>query len=401
MSETMPPVMTATRATLIGGLLIAIGSVSMALYTPAMPTLTAAFATSMAMIKTTLTAYFAGFALAQLVCGPLSDGYGRRPVAFGFLGLYIAGSVAAMLAPGVEVLIAARLVQGIGAAVGVSVSRAMVRDLFVGQQSAQVMNAIGIVLAIGPAVAPTLGGLLLETAGWHAIFVAMAVVGVATLLLVHRGMPETNRNRDPAFARPGRVFVNYGRLLRDRRFTAPAVTLGMALGLFYALGTMLPFVLIDRVGMTPTGFGMGMLAQTGAFIAGGFLARRLLGRIGADRMVMPALLLGCIGATTTVALGRWIEPTYVTVMGPVAIYAFAAALVLPGLTTAALAPFASMAGSASALMGFIQMGAGLLGGLAATLFADPVRALGTIFPAMLLIGLVVQVVERTGRAKRS
>ncbi|TBW36306.1 Bcr/CflA family efflux MFS transporter [Siculibacillus lacustris] len=381
----IPVTMSAGRTTVIGGLLIALGSVSMAIYTPAMPALVLAFGTSMAMVKSTLTAYFAGFALAQLVCGPLSDGYGRRPIAGLFLVLYVAGSVVAMLASSIEVLIAARLLQGIGAAVGVAVARAVVRDLFVGQQSAQVMNAIGIMLAIGPAVAPTIGGIVLDLSGWHAIFVVMAAVGLAAMAMVGFAMPETNLSRDPARARPGRVLATYGQLIVDRRFIVPAVTMGTAIGVFYALGTILPFVLIDRVGLTPTHFGFGMLAQTGSYTLGGLVTRRLMAVWGAERLVLPGLIFGLLGALATAALGHGITPTYATVMIPIGIFAFAAAAIMPDLTTRALAPFAETAGSASALLGFIQMGAGFVGGLAATAFVDPVNALGTIFPAMLTI----------------
>lgn len=391
---TPEPIMTPARATVIGGLLIAIGSISMALYTPAMPALVAAFGTSMAMIKTTLTAYFAGFALTQLVCGPLSDAYGRRPVATAFLAIYVVGSVAAMLAASVEVLVAARFVQGIGAAVGIAVSRAIVRDLFVGQESARVMNSIGIMLAIGPAIAPTLGGVILEIANWHSLFITMAMVGIAALFMVRISMRETNDHRDPAHAHPFRVVANYGRLLVDRRFMVPAVTQGMSIGVFYMLGTLLPFVLIDRVGMTPTHFGMGMLAQTGTYTLGGLLARQLLMTFGAERLVMPGLVLATLGAGPTLLIGHLIEPSYASVMIPVGIFAFSVALIMPALTTAALAPFAELAGSASALLGFIQMGGGLLGGICSTFFVDPVTALATIFPAMLAIALVVHVADR-------
>jgi DHA1 family bicyclomycin/chloramphenicol resistance-like MFS transporter len=401
MSEATPPLMTTTRTTVIGGLLIAIGSVSMALYTPAMPTLVGAFGTTMAMVKTTLTAYFAGFAVAQLVCGPLSDAYGRRPAAFLFLTLYVAGGVLAVVAGSVELLIAARLIQGIGAAVGVAMSRAVVRDLFVGQESAEVMNAIGIVLAIGPAVAPTLGGVLLQLAGWHSIFLAMVIVGVVALAVVAFGMPETNRSRDPAHAHPLRVVSTYGRLVVDRRFLVPAVTLGTSVGAIYSLGTMLPFVLIERVGMTPTHFGFGMLAQTGSYALGGMVARRLMAIWSAEKLVVPALVLAAVAALSTIALGRLVAPSYVAVMVPVGFFAFATAFVIPALSTTALAPFATVAGSASALMGFIQMGCGFLGGMAATLFTDPVIALGTIFPAMLTISLAVALWGRHGAKGRT
>ena len=402
MSEISPPAVSPARATIIGGLLTAIASVSMALYTPAMPALVAALGTTMATIKLSLTAYFAGFALAQLVCGPLSDAYGRRPIAFAFLALYTVAGVAASLAGTVEVLIAARLVQGVGAAVGVAISRAVVRDLFTGQESARVMNAIGIVLSVGPAISPTIGGLLSEGFGWRAVFVAMTVFGAGALASVYFALPETNRMPDPALARPARVLATYRSLLADRRFLAPALAISFSVGPIYSLGTMLPFVLIDRVGLTPTAFGVGMLAQTGSFFAGGLFARRLMAVVSADRMVLPGLVLSFSGAAATLAIGVLWPASYAAVMIPVGVFAFAMALVIPPLTTAALAPFATTAGSASALMGFLQMSTGFLGGTAATLFTDPVTGLKVVFPTMLMVavlaGLWRRAIARDGTA---
>lgn len=386
--QSLPPRMTPARAAVIGAILTALGSISMALYTPAMPTLVAVFGTTMAMVKTTLTAYFAGFAVTQLVCGPLSDAFGRRPIAFVFLALYGVGGVAALFAPTVEILVAARLLQGIGAAVGVSVSRAVVRDLFTGQESARVLNAIGIVLSIGPAIAPTLGGIVLSIAGWRAIFAVMVVIAVAAIVVVQLFMPETNRTPDRALARPDRVAKTYAGLVVDPRFLRPALTLGVSVGSIYALGTLLPFVLIDRVGLDPTLFGLGMLAQTGSYFLGGLAARRLMNSIGAERLVAPGLVVAVLGAAGTLLLEHVVEPSWVTVMAPIAVYAFSIALVIPALTTAVLAPFPAVAGSASSLLGFVQMGSGFLGGLAGALFVDPVIALQVVFPAMQAMALL-------------
>lgn len=388
MSDTAP-LMSPARAAAIGGLLTALGSVSMALYTPAMPTLVEAFGTSMSMVKATLTAFFAGFAGAQLIVGPLSDAFGRRPIAFLFLTLYAIGGLAALFAPTVEILIAARLVQGIGAAVGVAVSRAVVRDLFTGAESARVLNAIGIVLSIGPAVSPTLGGVILHFAGWRAIFAVMVVLAAAAILAVRVHMPETNRTPDRTLVNPARMAAAYLRLARDPRFLRPALALGFSVGSLYALGTLLPFVLIGRVGLDPTVFGMGMLAQTGSYFAGGLAARALMGRFGAERLVTPGLVLAFVAALATLALEHPIEPGWAVVMVPVGVYAFAIALVLPALTTAVLAPFPEIAGSASALLGFVQMGSGFLGGVVGALFVDPVIALQVVFPAMLAVALGV------------
>ena len=390
--------MTPARAAVIGALLTALGSVSMALYTPAMPTLVTVFGTSMSLVKATLTAYFFGFAVTQLVCGPLSDAYGRRPVALAFLVLYGLGGLGGLLAPSIEVLIAARLVQGIGAAVGVSVSRAVVRDLFTGRESARVLNAIGIVLSIGPAVAPTLGGVILQVAGWRAIFAVMVLLAVASIATVHVFLPETNTSRDPTLIRPFRIAATYGRLAIDPRFFRPAVALGVSVGSIYALGTLLPFVLIGRVGLDPTLFGLGMLAQTGSYFAGGLAARALMSRVGVEKLVAPGLFVAVIGACATLFLEHGVEPGWATVMVPVGVYAFAIALVIPPLTTAVLAPFPGTAGSASALLGFLQMGSGFLGGLIGALFTDPVIALQVVFPAMQAIALAVHLFAPRRRA---
>ena len=138
--------MTEQRAAFISALIIALGPISLALYTPIMPELVAVFATTTGAVKLTILLYFLGFAFAQLVCGPLSDAFGRRPVAIVFFTIYLAASVAAALAPTIEFLQVARCLQGIGAAAGVATSRALVRDLFIGQASARIMNLTGLMV---------------------------------------------------------------------------------------------------------------------------------------------------------------------------------------------------------------------------------------------------------------
>lgn len=389
--RTAEPILSEKLTAAFGAMLIALGPISMALYTPAMPTLVAAFGTSMGAVKATLTFYFAGFALAQLVCGPLSDAYGRRPVLIGFLTLYLVGSLAAVFAPTVDILMAARLVQGIGAATGVAISRAIVRDSFTGQQSARIMNTIGIWLALGPALSPTIGGLLLAVANWHAIFVAMVVYGVALLAIVTLKLPETNLAPDPERVRPRGLARAYGALFRDRRFVRPSVTVGLTVGGLYALGTMLPFVLIDRVGLTPAEFGVGMLFQSGSYILGGLATKLLMRRLDAARLVLPGLILCAIGGLSLTTSLHLLGPNFLGIMVPVGVFAFALAMMMPSLSTEALAPFPQMAGAAAALMGFLQMGGGFAGSGVAALLGDPVTALATIVPGMTVAALAFYV----------
>ncbi|MDN5926946.1 MAG: multidrug effflux MFS transporter [Hyphomicrobiales bacterium] len=376
-----PPVMSERRVSIVGGLLVAIGPISLSLFTPAMPEIVHAFGSTEAIVKLTLSIYFAGFAFAQLVCGPLSDGFGRRPVTIAFMGIYLVGSFLAVFAPSIEILIFARFLQGVGAAAGLAVSRAIVRDLFASESSARILNLVGIILSVGPAISPTLGGFTLEFFGWHAIFLLMAAASVAIMLITIFSVRETV-SRDLSRIRPSVLIRTYGELLTDPRFVLPSLVVAGTSGALYALATILPFVLMTRVGMSPTAFGVGMLMQTGSYFIGSVIFRMLMPRFGAFRLVGVGTVFVIVGAAALILLLTLQEPGYWNVMGPVGCYAVGIAFCQPAMMTAAMAPFPRTAGAASAAMGFMQMGAGMVGGMAAALFADPVVAMIVVIPIM-------------------
>lgn len=372
------PIMSERRVSIIGALLVAIGPVSMALYTPAMTELVRAFGSTESVIKLTLTLYFAGFACAQLIAGPLSDALGRRPVTIAFMAIYCVASVVAVLAPTVEVLMGARFVQGIGASVGVAISRALVRDLFTDEQSSRIMNLIGIILALGPALAPTIGGLMLPILGWRSIFILMALLGLGVIWIVVFAMKETvipdrSRLNLPALGR------TYRMLLTNPHFLGASLVMGGALGALYAQATFLPFILMDDVGLSPAQFGLSMLAQSGSFFFASLLVRRLMKIYGAIRLVGPGLIAIALGSLGTLTLLIW-PPSFLHVMIPVAIYSFGIAFVMPAMSTAALAPFGKAAGVAASMMGFIQMGTGLVMGTLGALMGDALLAMAILIP---------------------
>ncbi|WP_222435238.1 multidrug effflux MFS transporter [Puniceibacterium confluentis] len=388
------PLMSARRVSLIGALLVAIGPVSMAIYTPAMTEIVQAFGVTESAVKMTLTLYFGGFALAQLVAGPLSDALGRRPIIIAFMAIYCAASLFALFAPTVEALMAARFLQGIGASAGVAISRALVRDLFRGEESSRIMNLIGIILALGPALAPTLGGLLLAGFGWRATFVAMLAMGLLIIVVAVFALRET------VVADRSRLNIRYLggtylMLLRHRHFMAAATVMAGALGALYAQATFLPFILMDEVGLTATQFGLGMLMQSGFFFASSVAVRLLLSRVAADRLVAPGLgfiLLGSLG-TMTLAFGTL---SFLHVMVPVAVYAIGIAFIMPAMSTAALAPFGREAGAAASMMGFLQMGSGLLIGSLGALMGNAVLAMALLIPLMGAAACIAFVLYRTG-----
>jgi len=395
-----PGRMSERRTSLISALLVAIGPVSMALYTPAMPELVQAFDSSNAAIKTTLTVYFAGFAVAQLAAGPLADAFGRRKTTLGFLLVYLIGGVLAALSQSVEMLLVARLIQGIGAAVGVTVARAIVRDQFAGEQAARIMNMVGIILAIAPALSPAIGGVTLSIAGWHAIFVLMVGFGVVSGIIVWFAMRETVIP-STALARPGMVLRAYRTVLGSSEFLFASLTCGFAVGALYAQATILPFVLIDRVGLTPTQFGLSMLMQSGSFFLGSLTVRSLMRARKAEALVLPGLAFIGGGALLLIALLLMAGPSFYTVMVPVGLAAFGIAFVMPHMQVAGLVPFPQIAGSASAMMGFIQMGSGLLGGSVAALIGDPVVGIGVVVPAMAAVAVASYAAYRFTRRRHA
>lgn len=378
--------MSEARTSLIGALLVAIGPISMALYTPAMPELTRAFDTDPALVKLTLSLYFGGFAITQLVCGPLSDALGRRRTTVIFMILYIAGALAAVLAPTIGWLLAARLLQGVGASVGVATARAIVRDQFTGETSSRIMSTIGMILALGPAIAPTIGGFTLALAGWHAIFVVMLFFGFAVIGIVLGAMRETTVP-DRAMLKPRAILSAYRQLVLSRVFLCCCLVLGGSVGALYTWATILPFVLIDHAGLTPQQFGLGMMAQSGMFFLGSSLTRLSMRWMPAERLVAPGLLSIGLGGLLLLLVLSLRAPGYLEVMVPIGLYAFGIGFVMPAMTTAALAPFPRIAGSAAAMMGFMQMGAGLVGGLVAATIPDPVLAVRIVIPAFAAVAI--------------
>lgn len=371
----------------VGAMMVALGPISMALYTPAMPMLVDHFNTSPATIKLTLTVYFAGFALAQLVCGPLADGFGRKPVLLAFLGLYLTGSILALLAWDVAWLLAARTIQGIGAAAGIAISRAMVRDLFHGEQAVRIYALTAAMLAIGPALSPTIGAIALGLLGWHAIFGVMVVYGLVLTVVILTQVPESFPGHSLSFLRPKPLLKNYYSIISDVRFLSPGLVLGVGIGMIYMLATILPFVLIEEAGLTPVQFGLGMMAQSCAYMFGSMLLGRLLPHISHLALLRSGLALFTAGGVAMAILMRSVEPGFFSVMGPIAVSTLGLAFIVPFMTTRALEPFAKTAGTAGALTGFFQMGGGFVGSAAAAMFASPTVAIGTVMPVMAILVL--------------
>lgn len=377
------------RITALATLFVALGPITMSMYAPAMPALAAALDTTPAMVQLTLTVYLGAFAVAQLIYGPLSDRFGRKPVLIAGMVVFVAGSVEAVFADTIETLLLARFVQAMGACAGPAIARAIVRDLYSGPRAAKVLALVGMALTVAPAVGPAIGGHLQGWFGWRSIFIALAVFGLAVLAFGLR-MVETNNQRDPAALDPRRMAVNYATLLRDPTYLGYVAVVACTLGGLLSYVAASPFVLISIVGLSPEVFGWTSLITTAGYFVGSIAANRLATRLGIRRMAMIGMtVVLAAGAVllTNVALG-WVS--VISVIGPMMVWTCGLGLAYPSAMAGAMQPFPRMAGAASAMMGFLQMGAGALGSLAVARLNDGTALSAGLVPAALaLIGFII------------
>lgn len=390
--------LTALRMTLVGALLITLGPLSMSLYTPAMTLLIAVLHTNEHAVRMTVTVYLFGFAVAQLICGPLSDRFGRRPILIGGLALYIVGSAASAAAGSIGALILGRLIQGIGACGSVALSRVMVADRFAGNGAARIVSLMSLILSIAPAAAPLIGGTLITVTSWRVLFVLLAAYAVVLLGLVWF-FPETNERRDLRATKLRSLAVNYTTLLTSRAFMGQVVLTSLAVGGFYASQTLAPFVLMGRLGLSSPLFGLVTGSLMVSYLVGSLATNRLLRFFAMSRLVLAGALM-VLAAALLLGLGlRFVGLGVSEIIAPMCLWMVGFAFIMPGVTMSALALFPRNAGSASALMGSLQMGMGFVGAALCSLFADAVHAFATVPPAMGILAVAAYLGANRGSLK--
>lgn len=397
MSAAVKPGLVRTAA--ISAALVVLSPLTLAMYGPSMPAMVAAFETTQGRVQATLTVYLVAFALAQLVYGPLADRYGRRAVALGGILIYLFGCALAYFAGSLEVMLLARALEGIGACGGSASSRAFVRDLYGGTQSARVFSLVGLALAVAPAVGPVAAGYLQQHHGWQAIFLLLGAVAALLLLFVWLCMPETLAPSERVAIRPRPLLATYGRILGERSFLAPALLLALSGAGTYYYVAVAPFVLIQELGVTPQRFGELMPLLMAAYLAASGLSALLVGRLGPHGVVRLGILAGLAASALLFLLLLAGSHAVETVLAALMLWMAGIALITPGVTTAALAPFERHAGSAAATLGFLQMLGSGLGSLAAALSDQ--RLLGLAPLLLLALGALLQVAVATRRATSS
>lgn len=324
------------------------------MYLPTLPALKGEFSTDVGRVQLTLSLFLVGFAVTQLIYGPVSDRFGRKkPILFG-LGVYIVATAACTFAWSIEALIAGRFLQALGACAGVVLGRAVVRDLFSRERAARALSYLGMAMSFAPMIAPTVGGFLELAFGWKSVFLAQVAFGAVLFALAWRKLPESNLSPDPHALSPRRMLRNYATLLTSRRYIgyALAVAAGYA-GLFSWISGS-SFVLIDVHGVPSEQFGLYFAGVCIGYIIGTLASARLSLRLGLERMMtIGTAIVACGGiAMLVLVLARADSP--LGLLTPMMVFTLGLGLVLPQGQAGALSPFPQMAGSAAALMGSLQ-----------------------------------------------
>ena len=362
---------TARRAgllvTLVLGGLTALPPLSMDMYLPALPEVTDALHAPAATVQLTLTACLLGMALGQLVVGPMSDRWGRRtPLLLGMVVYVIATAICAV-APTAELLIGFRLLQGLAGAAGIVISRAVVRDLYDGDEMARFFSTLMLISGVAPVVAPVIGGQVLQFTDWRGIFVVLTVVGVLLTFVVWKWLHETLPAAERHTGGVGDALRTMRGLLADRVFTGYMIAGSLAFAALFAYVSASPFVVQEIYGASPQTFSLLFgINSIGLIAVGQINGKLLVGRVSLDKALGLGLAVISVAAVALLLMtsGVFGEVGLVPVAAGLFVLMSAMGLAMPNTNTQALMRTRHAAGSASALLGTSQF---LIGAIASPL----------------------------------
>lgn len=336
-------------------LLLGLQPLATDLYLPALPALTAGFGAPMAQAQLTLTALLLCFGLSQMVWGPLSDRFGRRPILLVGLTAFVAASVGSALASSMEHLIAWRALQGMALGAAVMCARAIVRDLYPPAEGARVMSKGLSGLGVIACASAPLGGLLSDWFGWRVALLALAVAGALTLALLVWRFEETLPQKNPQALQASTLWRTWVRIARHPTFVAYALLATTSYGGLFTFLAASSFVFIQVLGLSKTSYGLLMMSMSVSYIAGTFACRRLLVRFGVRRTVAIAGVFSLTGGSAMGILALLGVQNTWAIMVPFYLFMMGHGVHQPCGQSGAVSPFPQSAGAASALSGFVMM----------------------------------------------
>lgn len=343
------------KMALILGLLSAIGPFAIDMYLPALPDIGRSLGAEVGAVQLTLTAFFLAIGLGQLLYGPVSDMVGRKPPLYVGLALFTLASIGCALTDDIHTLVALRFVQGFGAAAGMAIPRAIVRDLHTGAEAARLMSLLMLVFSVSPILAPLAGSGVIALTGWRGVFWAVALAALAGMLLLRTALTETRSAADRVDSNLGSALRAYGVLLRDAHYLGLVFIGSFAMAGFFVYLAGSPFVLINHYGLTPTQYSLAFGLNAAAFIG----AAQFTGTLG-QRFGLPLLAkaAGTVSGLVMLALLTYYLAGGDRLLVLLTLYFVASGfmgLVIPTVSVLALEAHGAIAGTAAALLGTMQM----------------------------------------------
>lgn len=395
--RTDAPAVSRIRMIVVLGALVALGPLTLDLYLPALPRIADELSVASSVVQLTLTGTLAGLALGQLLVGPLSDSLGRRRPLMGGIVLHMLASLVCLVAPNIEVLAAARILQGVGASAAMVVAIAVVGDLFADSVAATVLSRLMLVLGVAPVVAPSVGAAVLLHASWHWTFAVLVVLAGALLVVAALALPETLPVEHRRPLRPGAVGSTYVQLLRDLRFVTLVLVSALAMSGLFAYISGASFVLQGHYGLSQQAFAIVFGAGAVSFITASQVNVVLLRHFSPQGIVVFALCVGVIAGAAFVGLTLAHVGGLVAFLVPVWSILASMGLVIPNAPALALSRHHEAAGTAAALLGAAQFGIGAAVAPVVGLLGNDELALAIVMTTGVVVALLalVAVIKRT------
>jgi len=382
---------TLNKIVLILGAITALGPFSIDMYLPGFPAMARDLEVSTSDIGLSLTSFFIGISVGQLIYGPLIDRYGRKPLILIGLALYLIASIGCSIAPSLNWLIFLRLVQALGGCVGMVASRAIVRDVFPISETAKTFSILMLVMGIAPIIAPTIGGMISAQFGWRFIFYILTAMALILLLLVYFGLPESKGPDKSISLHPGKIFPAYVKVLETKSFLTYTFSGSLSMAGMFAYIAGSPFVFMKLHGFSESAYGWVFGANALGLILGSQLNRFALTKWSSSRISMVASTVQTIAA---VALCAGCMAGILPVQGIIfflVVFMTCLGFIGPNTSALSLEPFTHNAGSASALMGAFQMIIGaLISGLVSHFHNGTVMPMVVLMAVCAVGGLVMQ-----------
>lgn len=336
-----------------------IGPFSIDTYLPSFPELARDLHATPLEVQQTLTFYLGPFAVMMLWHGALSDALGRRPVILGGLAVYTLASLGCVFVSDIEQLWLLRVLQGVSAGVGLTIGRAVIRDLYDGADAQRLMGHVGMVFALAPALAPIVGGALQAAFGWRSVFLLLFGLACVLLFACWCWLPETLPNTRRQSLKPRELLHAYREVLSDLPFLAASASIALAFAGVFIYILSAPVLVIRHLGLGPEQFGYLFVPTTAGMMAGSALAARWADK-NPGRSIRRGFALMAAAVLLNLALRLAEAPALPWAIVPLPLYTIGMAVVMPGLTLLALDRFPARRGLGSSCQGFIQTGGNTL-----------------------------------------